>query len=143
MKDGLLYESLICCQPQNLLTALKINNTCRYASSHVTASDLTHIFTEREREEVLSHWSVASERGVGLRSLLFLSHTPPPLIFSEGIPPPLLFDSSLLLPVMTSSAISLREGRSFSWLLDSSCLPHIPRLFSLSLGLIQSPVRYL
>lgn len=63
---------------------------------------------EKERDGKKSAGSlVCIERGVRLRSLLFLSHTPPPLIFLQGIPP-LLFDSSLSFPV-TSSVISLRK----------------------------------
>lgn len=65
---------------------------------------------DRERESACS--LVCSERGVRLRSLLFLSHTPPPLIFSEGIPPslPCCLTALSLSSCVTSSGIRPRRG---------------------------------
>lgn len=84
---------------------------------------------DRERESAGS--LVCSERGVRLRSLLFLSHTPPPLIFSEGIPPsPAVWQSSLSSCV-TSSGIRPRRGEILqlaAWQL--SLAPPTPVFFS-------------
>lgn len=148
MKECLLYMSLICCQPQNHLSALKVNNTwCYVVTLPVCDRQWPYAYSEsrrgweKERDGKKSAGSlVCIERRVRLRSLLFLSHTPPPLIFLEGIPP-LLFDSSLSLWHHQSLA-SGRGGTGIlklaAWHLSFSPLPP-----TISLSLTQSPVRYL
>lgn len=68
-----------------------------------------YLESERAVERGSAGSLVCIERGVRLRSLLFLSHTPPPLIFSEGIPS-LLFDSSLSLFLWHHQSLALGRG---------------------------------
>lgn len=86
-----------------------------------------YLEAERAVERGSAGSLVCIERGVRLRSLLFLSHTPPPLIFSEGIPP-LLFDSSLSLFPWHHQSLALGRGgtgilKPATWQLSFSPLP--------------------
>lgn len=154
MKECLLYMSLICCQPQNHLSALKVNNTWCYAVTLpvcVTANDLTHIpgvgegGRKRERDGKKRwltglHWA----RGQTEVTFVFIPHSSP-INLLGGDPSPAVWQLSLSLSLFLWRHQSLASGRGGTGILKPAAwqLSFFLTPSPLRLSLTQSPVRYL